>query len=427
MKSVNGDRVIVAGAIADAAGACFRPGAIRLRGRMVVATGPPEDVLSAGSGEASVEELPNRLVMPGLVNAHTHLDLTHIGPVEYGGDFVGWVEAVARRRVADYEAIHRAVEVGIAASLAGGTSIVGDIAGMGSRVPLRALREAASRTAPNLRGVSFVEFFGLGQRQAAAVATMRAVAEAEGQCFDAGSEVVRLGLQPHAPYSAGLDVYREAARHGAERGVPVCTHLAETRGEIEFTQYGRGPEADFVRRIGKWDASIVPSGLHPIDHLADILAGPARWLVAHANYAEDEHLDLLARTRTSVVYCPRASAYFGHRGHRYREMLAQGVNVALGTDSILCLDTPRRLSVLDEMSLLFRRDGTDPYALLRMATVNGAKALGFDPRLVTLARKSEIAGLIALPFDPTDPTDPLEHVLGQAYPVPIETVGLGKC
>lgn len=102
-------------------------------------------------------------------------------------------------------------------------------------------------------------------------------------------------------------------------------------------------------------------------------------LVAHVNDATDEAIGILAGSRATVVYCPHASEYFGahrHFGpHRYRDMLAAGVRVALGTDSIVNLPDGDGLSVLEEMRLLYRRDGTRPELLLGMATVNGGAAV----------------------------------------------------
>jgi cytosine/adenosine deaminase-related metal-dependent hydrolase len=153
----------------------------------------------------------------------------------------------------------------------------------------------------------------------------------------------------------------------------------------------------------------------------------APWLLAHCNYVEDAHLPLLARHRASVVYCPIASAYFGHprrgfRGsdghHRYRDMLAAGVNVCLGTDSILCqpADETQPHSILAQMRFLFQRDHTDPDTLLAMATTRGLRALGLPARHATLQPGSP-ARLAAIAIDPADSTDPLRQALESTAPV----------
>jgi cytosine/adenosine deaminase-related metal-dependent hydrolase len=224
-----------------------------------------------------------------------------------------------------------------------------------------------------------------------------------------------LGLQPHAPYSCGLEVYAAAVELGAEMGLPLATHLAETPEELRFVRDGDGPFAAMLQRLGVWDDSIVGSRLHVLEHLSEHLARTP-FAAAHLNYVEPRHVELMSRWPISVVYCPRASAYFGHHrdgsgSHRYREMISAGVNVALGTDSILCLDTAQRLSVLDEMRFLHRRDASDPRLLLRMATINGAVALAAESLQFTFQPGLK-AGVLAIEgVDPDSSLDPLAQVL----------------
>ncbi len=374
-------RLILAAAIADAAGTQAAPGAILIEGDRILASGSPQSI--GGAGDAVEEALPRAIVIPALVNAHAHLDLTHMGPQPPTRDFAAWVEQVRAGRARSLEAIAASVCEGVRLSRAGGTAIVGDIAGARSTVPTQTLRESG------MAAVSYLEVFGIGRTQAAAIEFLDAAARSQ-SAIDAG---VRLGLQPHAPYSCGPEVYRAAAA----LGLPLSTHLAETCAEREFITSASGPLADMLKRIGVWDDSITGFGAHPIDHIANLL-GDHPLLAAHLNDLDDRHIDLLARRKISVAYCPRASAYFGHANHRYREMLAAGVNVALGTDSILCLDTADRISVLDEMRLLHHCDATDPLTILHMATINGARALGVRESLVTL-KPGESVGLLALQVD----------------------------
>jgi cytosine/adenosine deaminase-related metal-dependent hydrolase len=123
-------------------------------------------------------------------------------------------------------------------------------------------------------------------------------------------------------------------------------------------------------------------------------------LVAHVNDATDRGIEILAETETSVAYCPRASSYFGaidHFGaHRYREMIDAGVNVCLGTDSIVNLDTPDRMSTLDEMRLLWDQGDRDASRLLAMGTRNGAIALGIDPDRFSMRVGAQPAGILAI-------------------------------
>ena len=406
MSSDKTDLYILAGAAQDATRPPIRPAAIHWSDGGIIAIGSPDE-LPPPAG-ARVIERPSHLVLPPFVNAHAHLDLTSIGPQPYGGDFIEWIDFVRSARPSDPDALAASVRLGIEKSIAGGTAIIGDIGGLGSTVPLEVLRADG-----RLRGINFVEFFGLGTRQRQAVEAMeRVCAEFP---IDPDSRV-QVGLQPHAPYSAGPEVYAAAARLSAARGLPASTHLAETIDEIEFVQDAAGPFADYLRRIEKWDAEIQATRAHPIDLFHRTLAGSATWLVAHVNYCNEAHLEALASRAATVVYCPRATEYFGHGPHDYREMIECGVQMALGTDSIINLDRSDRISMLDEMSLLHRRDRVQPAILLRLATIEGAWALHVDERLVTL-QPGPCAGLIAVEFDLRDATDPLRQVLRSPGPI----------
>ena len=348
-------------------------------------------------------DLSGHVVVPGLVNAHCHLDLTAFGPHPRasGTPFPEWLDGVRRARLAAPDGVAEAVRAGIRASVAGGVVAVGDIAGSGRPEPLSVLRESP------LAGVSFLELFGLGDRQGGAIE------RADREALEVGGETspqVRRGLSPHAPYSAGPDLFRHCARLAASRGVPVCTHLAESMEEREWLCAGTGRMREFFRGLGVVDAGAEANfGGHasPVQMALPWLTA-APWVLAHVNDCSDEDIRALASTTCSVVYCPRASWYFEHHKefgpHRYRAMVEAGINVALGTDSILNLPAgTERLSTLDEMRFLHRRDAADPGMLLRMATVQGARALGLKPEsfLLRPTRHGAVAGLVAVPVDAT--------------------------
>ncbi len=390
----------------------------------VLAVGTPAEVdrhAAAGSSGLISVRRPRSVLMPGLVNAHTHLDLTHMGPRgftpdEHGGGFFTWGAMIGRERLREDERIAESVRRGIALSLAGGTVAVGDIAGAvpreegGGRVwaSLAPWRELC---ASPLMGVSYLEFFAMGAgRQAGRTGIEESVRSAAAEEGAPGQ--VRIGLQPHAPYSVDRREYRWAAQWAGSLDLPLTTHLAEHAEERRFVAHGDGPATDFLRAIGKWDQTVleeVGRGLTPVAHLDEVLGEAARpFLVAHVNDADDAAIQMLAKTGTSVAYCPRCSAYFGHERtfgpHRYRDMLAAGVNVCLGTDSVINLPAETvgpgamqgRLSVLDEMRLLFGRDGVDPALLLRLGTINGARALGIDPDGFTFRAGRDLVGLVGV-------------------------------
>lgn len=398
--------LILAGAIAGRPETDRPPQAVIIHENRILTVGCADEVPPPPGG--SRIDRHDHLLLPALVNAHAHLDLTHLGPQPYQGDFRAWIDLIRAGRANEDDAIADSVRLGVKLARAGGIGAIGDIAGIGSLMP------GLTQRAGGLPGVSFVELFGIGRAESTAAQQVeRLVAATAGERPD--PTPVTFGLQPHAPYSCSLATYRIAA----ETGFPLATHLAETRSEIDFVQNARGPFREMLESFGLWTDRIRATGQHPIDHLAPLLRGHAM-LLAHVNYCETHHLDLLAETKATVVYCPRASAYFGHpekdaAPHRYRDMLKRGIPVALGTDSILCLNTPDRISVLDEMRFLYQRDRTAPAVLLQMATQCGADALGLSPSCFTIA-PGPVVGLLALPFDPADPRDPFEQVLERDDP-----------
>ena len=351
--------------------------------------------------------LRDRLIMPALVNAHTHLDLTHIGPVAHDPNegFVKWIDHIRTSRKQEDDAIRQAVRLGIEASLAGGSIAVGDIAGApNGRITDAPAHELA---ASPMLGTSYIEFFGIGKAEESVIEKIEHyLITTYPQSLEAFEHSgVTIGFQPHAPYTVGLPVYEQITAIAQQHSMPLSTHLAETPEEHEFIAKGTGPQRTFLERFGVWQSSIldhIAKDNHPVEHLADVLK-QSEYLVAHVNDATDTAIQTLANTNTSVAYCPRGSAYFGaakHFGpHRYQDMLAAGVNVCLGTDSIVNLDTPNRISILDEMRFLHRRDGTDPKRLLQMATTNGANALGLDESGFSLAVGNHPLGLIAVPIE----------------------------
>jgi cytosine/adenosine deaminase-related metal-dependent hydrolase len=281
---------------------------------------------------------------------------------------------------------------------------VGDISGQDGSVDIL--------ESIGLRGVSYLELFGIGGPWADEACRRIEAVHSQIDSADRLQRVYR-GVEPHAPYSAGRPVYRAAA----VSGLPCTTHLAEMQAERQFIAGASGPFRALLQRLGKWEdrfARDYSEEQSPVQWMEQHLRA-APWLCAHCNQVSDDDVALLAEAGASVVYCPRAAAYFGHRAHRWREMLDAGVNVCLGTDSIICHGS---LSVLDEMRFLYHQ-GAEAEKLLAMATIAGMRGLSLDPTQASFVEGAE-PGLIGLQFDPTDPVDPLEQVLGGDVPGAIE-------
>ncbi len=391
----------------DGAGLNLRPASLILRDGVILAVDRPEAIDHGDWGSVQrVIDKPRALLLPALVNAHAHLDLSHIPRQPFEGDFSTWLRGVVAQRPRDDQAIAAAVEHGLALSREAGVGWIGDIAG--SVAAANARFQARDNSLP---GASYLECFGIGQGQLDGYIALR---QRLARVMTPSDSLTRLGISPHAPYSVGPALFTAIARLAQAEGFPLTTHLAETRDEVEFIRHGTGPLADMLRALGKFDPSITPQNLSPVEALTPALR-LADWLVAHGNEASAADIRILAASRASMVYCPLASEYFGlpkDRPHPYRDMLAAGVNVCLGTDGLLCQPAgePQPLGILPQMRRLYQRDGTDPQTMLRMATINGLTALGFPPHLATLTPGSP-ARFMLVDINPVNPADPLIQAL----------------
>ncbi len=436
--------------------------AIVIEAGRIIDVGPQADVLPRYAA-TPVTPLGHVLVIPGMVNAHTHLELSdtagyddstnHSHPpagdspdpsehaagrqnpvawasrpwcrysdtssvpakmgeptIECPGNpsppaFVDWLKQMIARSAAQPDQLaarcSAATIHGIAQCLRFGVTCVGDITS----------RPAATRpvlTRSPLRTVSFGEVRAMGANRSLlderiALATSGCVSRRPDNT--AARSNLRIGLSPHAPYSVELPGYARCLAVARELGIPLTTHLAENPAEAEFLEHQTGPFRDLWNSLPWWDQRIprFTGGPIRLAHSLGLLDFPT--VLAHVNCCDDTELDLLAAGRASVVYCPRTSAWFCHPPHRFREMLARGINVALGTDS--CASSPD-LNLLEEARFVHRlAPDVPPNTLLEMITLNGAKALQWDTDLGSLdpGKHADLAV-----FTITTP-DPLREIL----------------
>jgi cytosine/adenosine deaminase-related metal-dependent hydrolase len=339
-------------------------------------------------------DLGDAAVLPGLVNAHTHLDLSGArGRVPPTPAFTGWLRGViAYRRSRMPEEVRADVEAGLAESLRSGVTLLGDISGDGGSWD--ALAEAP------VRAVVFREMLGLTEDRASGawerLDRWLASRDATPTC--------RPGVSPHAPYSVRSSLFFAAAA----RGWPVAVHLAETAEEQELLVLRRGPFVSFLSDLGVW----APDGLaEDTDHVLRLLNGLSPTLLVHCNYL---NAAAAIPSNASVVFCPRTHAAFGHPPHPFRDFLARGVRVALGTDG---LASNPDLDLLAEARFLQRLYPDLPGAtLLRMATLSGAEALGWADEAGSLT-PGKSADLAVLPLPPRDDADPHRLVFDSGLPV----------
>jgi cytosine/adenosine deaminase-related metal-dependent hydrolase len=373
-------------------------GLVTIQGQTILAVG-------ADTSARQIRDLGSAAILPGLINAHTHLEFSHLtAPLSIPtADFVGWLEQVIGLRLQGQEDPLRAVEKGLDQSTAFGTTTLGEIAQPGS--------SAAPFGKARLEATRFLELIGptTGRVPPALALAREFIATAP------ADDGPRVGLSPHAPYSVHPELLQQVVRMSAAERIPIAMHLAESREEIELVAGRSGRFADFLRQLGAWEPGNFPPNGRPLDYLKT-LAEAHRALVIHGNYLDDEEIAFLAQRaeRMAVVYCPRTHAYFQHAEHPLVELLASGATVALGTDSRA---SSPDLSVLAEMRFLARRrPSISPDAILRLGTIFGARALGLDRRLGSLepGKQADLA-VIALPDH--EAADPHELLFDSQLPV----------
>jgi aminodeoxyfutalosine deaminase len=344
-------------------------------------------------GERSADiDLGNVAILPGLVNAHTHLDLTGLhGRVPPSPDFAGWIRSVVReRRIRQPAQVQQDIATGITSSMEVGTTLLGDIAAGG-----QSWDQLAS--AP-LRAVVFHEMLGLSKERAQqSFATVCAWLRAHPP-----RRHTRPGLSPHAPYSVRNSLFEAVARLASAQGLPSTIHLAESSAELELLSDHRGPFVSFLEEMGIYD----PSGLiaSPEAILAmKMSASPL--LIAHGTYLRSP---TGLGGNGSIVYCPRTHQAFGHAPYPLTGFLASGVRIALGTDS---LASNPDLNILEEAKFVRRSHPTvAPDAILRMATLAGAEALGWASETGSLA-PGKAASLTVVRVPDRNALDPGELIL----------------
>ena len=362
-------------------------GAVLVEDGTIAAVGTAAEVRRAAAG-ATVRDLGDAIILPGLVNAHAHLELSQLSPPRPRPPrFVDWILCLMSSGGADVAA---SVRAGAAESLQFGVTTVGDI----SRDPSRA-RAALFET--SLRAVSFGEVVGMaGRRDQLAPRLAAAVAPPSARA------TLTAGVSPHAPYSIDADGYRQCLAAARSAGLAVTTHLAETADEASFLSDHAGPFRELWEHLGAWDDAAVPRFAGgPVRYAASFgLLDYPLCSLAHVNFCDDAELSLLAKGCASVIYCPRTHAYFGHPPHRWRDMLAAGINVAVGTDSRA---SSPDLNLVDDLRLL-RRLSPDVPALTiwQLGTTNAARALGPSAGCGSLA-PGKSADLAIFPAAGPDP------------------------
>jgi 5-methylthioadenosine/S-adenosylhomocysteine deaminase len=384
-------------------GPLIREGAVAVEDGRIVAVGSRAEVLATVGADAPVRDLGDAVVLPGLINAHTHLELSWMGsdPLP-AGDYTDWIGAfLDKRRGVDHETAVAATEKALAEIASRGTVAVADVSNEFWTAPLLARS--------GLHAIVFHELYGMQADEAETnleqAAGKLAELAADTDLIAAGGRV-QIALTPHAPHTTSAPLLRALTGRAAASDEPLTIHVAESADEVELLRSGKGRLADLFRKLGFLDEAWEAPGSTPVRYLHGLGVLSQRTLAVHCVHLDQQDQSLLQAGRVTVVACPRSNEWLGVGTARIPKLLSAGVPVALGTDS---LASAPDLDLFAEMAVLAgRQQGLAPAAVLRMATLNGARALGLDDRLGTI-EPGKLASLFVVPL-PDPAAKPFEVV-----------------
>lgn len=363
-------------------------GAIVISGERIRAVDTWTNVQPHATGQ--VTDLGEVVLLPGLINAHCHLDYTGMaGKISPPRSFADWIKTiVALKAEWSYTEFADSWLRGVEMLLRSGTTTVADAEAVPELLP-------DMWQATPLRVISFRELINL-KNPATAQQLVRQTSEQWAALPGADR---RVGLSPHAPYTTSAELLSVAAHEARKRNWLLTTHVAESEQETDMFMYRHGPLYDWLK--SQRDMSDCGHG-SPIHHLekADYLGD--NLLAVHVNYLWRDDAATLARHGVSVVHCPRSHAYFRHLFFPRRELAAAGVNLCLGTDSLASAAKARgklpELNMFTEMRTLHSKEPElAPRTILEMATLNAAKALKRAGEIGVLRQDAQ-ADVIAVPF-----------------------------
>ena len=345
------------------------------------------------------------LLLPGFINAHTHLAYTALRDQFDDLSFFPWIRALTetKYKILNDEDIALSTQLGVSECLRSGITTVADMSDL--EASLRVLSKSP------MRGIFYWEVFGVEKE--AADETWRSL-DSRFHQLKASFETSRLklGISPHACYTVRPELYRKIAGWAKENQVPVSFHVAESEAEEDFVANNRGPIADFLRtRASDWKFL----GSSSIEHLYQTGIFETRPLVAHAVQSSDSDLEILKQSGVRVAHCPKSNARFVHGIAPVYEMIQKGIPVSLGTDSAA---SSKRLDLLEEgrLALQYQRSGygslLSNQKMLEMLTIDGARAMNLEKEIGSLeiGKQADMV-LVNIPASCTTADQVLNHLI----------------
>jgi cytosine/adenosine deaminase-related metal-dependent hydrolase len=381
-------------------------GAIALSEDRIVDVAKFNEIKARHTGE--VIDLGEQALLPGLINAHCHLDYTCLrAKIPPQRSFTDWIRAInAEKANLSPNGYIASIHDGFAEARRFGTTTIAN---------LTAFPELIPQIRATFRTWWFAELIDIRAPEHAKELVDRAI-ESFGRARPPGAP---WGLAPHALFTASKDLYRRCEEIARRQNALLTTHLAESREEMQMFHDASGPLYEFLKSIGR------PMGdcgnETPLELFLDLIGSggsPNRpypsWVVAHLNELTENDFELLEKSnmRFHVVHCPRSHDYFGHGRFEFERLRSLGFNICLGTDS---LSSNESLSLFDEMRA-FRTQfpSISPEEVLQMATVNPARALRQDNVLGKISCAG-YADLLALPFTGNDALEEIIAFAGEPW------------
>jgi cytosine/adenosine deaminase-related metal-dependent hydrolase len=372
-------------------------GAVRIAGNRIIEVRKFSEVATASD---EIIDLGERVLLPGLINAHCHLDYTCLrGKIPRQTSFTDWIRAInaqkAKLTADDYLA---SINEGFAGAQEFGMTTIAN---------LTAFPELIAKINPPVRTWWFAELIDVREPER----TNEIVDDA----IESLQRAENWGLAPHAPFTASENLFRGCQEIAMRENILLTTHLAESHEEMEMFRDASGALYQFMKGIGR---EMTDCGHDtPLGRFLGRLGETSlpNWIIAHLNELTENDFDLLAQMRRkfSIVHCPRSHAYFGHPSFQFEKLQALGFNICLGTDS---LASNGDLSLFAEMRT-FQNEFPDisPERILKMVTVNPARALQQENAFGKITR-SFLADMIAISF--TDSQAVYETILNFVGKVP---------
>jgi aminodeoxyfutalosine deaminase len=374
--------IIRARTVVTVDGAPIRNGAVAISGNQITDVGKFPEVSARHSG-TKIVDLGEQALLPGLINAHCHLDYTCLrGKIPPRKSFADWIRAInAEKAKLSHEDYVASINEGFAEAKRFGTTTIAN---------LTAFPELISQIQAPVRTWWFAELID--------VRSPGRADEIVDLAIESLKSAPNWGLAPHAPFTASRELYRRCQGVGRREKVLLTTHLAESHEEMEMFRHGLGPLYEFMKSIGR---PVNDCGQEtPLKNLVGRLGDgsqPARWIVAHLNELAESDFKLLREltSKFHIVHSPRSHDYFGHSHFPFERLRALGFNISLGTDSLASNES---LNLFAEIRAFLRNEpGISPDKLFEMITINAALALHQEKSLGRI-RPGFQADLIAVPY-----------------------------